>query len=225
MFGSTDLETRRKNGETYMDWKGRFAEKFKTLRKNMTGPETQNCWLDSYVQLQYDPTSRVMVTMPLIIYQIENGILTDLMEDELYGVEEDIEEGLLDELPVEELAEIKKDLEYCFSKLYMLNSMSENVEEQYEVKEYCYDSLGRKLPVGPSFEDVPMGGHVISCPICRACLNQYINDEKKIKCKAIGDIPEELNERKSFRCDHFEPDQSSFDYNLVMRLMENENKI
>ena len=83
----------------------------------MTGPETQNCWLDSYVELQDDPTSRVMVTMPLIMYQAEKGILTELMEDELYGVEEDIEDGLLDELPEEELVEIKKDLKYCFNKI------------------------------------------------------------------------------------------------------------
>jgi hypothetical protein len=117
MFGSADLKTRIKNGETYMDWKIRFAEKFKTLKANLTGPETQNCWLDGYVQLQYDSTARVMVTMPLIIHQIENGILTELMEDELYGVEEDIEDGLLDELPAEELAEIKKDLKYCFNLL------------------------------------------------------------------------------------------------------------
>lgn len=117
MFGSTDLKTRKDNGETYMDWKDDFAAKFSTLRSNLTGPESQNCWLDSYVQLQYDPTSRVMVTMPLIMYQIEKGILTELMEDELYGVEEDIEDGLLDELPAEELAEIKKDLEYCFKQL------------------------------------------------------------------------------------------------------------
>lgn len=86
-------------------------------------------------------------------------------------------------------------------------------------KEYCYDKSGKAWPVGPSFIDGPMGGHVLSCPICRACKNQYLDDEKTLKCKAKGSIPHELNHGEVFACVGFDPDKNSIRYELVMSLI------
>lgn len=63
--------------------------------------------------------------------------------------------------------------------------------------EYCYDRFGNKQEVGPSFKDGPMGIKCLSCPICRACKNEYFIEERfELLCKAYGKIPEELDMRK-----------------------------
>ncbi len=87
--------------------------------------------------------------------------------------------------------------------------------------EYCYDIFGNKHEVGPSFKDIPMGVKCISCPICRTCKNQYFVEERfDLLCKARGKIPEELDMGKVFKCEFYEPDESSPYYALVKTLME-----
>ena len=49
----------------------------------------------------------------ILLYELEQGVLPEEMEGELYGTKDDLDEGLLDELPDVELNEIKKDLEHC----------------------------------------------------------------------------------------------------------------
>lgn len=113
MFGNLDLETRIKE-ETYMHWKEDFNSSLKFHDPKYGVRAFQNHWLYDWCQeLQEDPTGRVMVVLPLLLYELEQGVLPVEMEGELYGTKDDLDEGLLDELPEVELKEIKKDLEYC----------------------------------------------------------------------------------------------------------------
>lgn len=87
--------------------------------------------------------------------------------------------------------------------------------------EYCYDKNGVRHEVGPSMKDMPTGAKVISCPICRACLNQRNYEEHgyKPECAIMGKIPEIIGRGKVYRCEHYEANEDSFDYELVKKLM------
>jgi len=114
MFGSTDLKTRIEEQETYMAWKEDFETYLKYVEEDEEIRTTQEGWLyDWDPAIQNDPTGRVMVVLPLLLYELEQGVLPVEMEGELYGTKDDLEEGLLDELPEVELEEIKKDLKHC----------------------------------------------------------------------------------------------------------------
>jgi len=90
-------------------------------------------------------------------------------------------------------------------------------------KEYCYDKDGKRFEVGPSMKDGPMGAHVVSCPICRACQNQIFVEEKfELKCNVLEDIPQAIGRGEIFHCEHFNADRDSYDYELVKKLMEKE---
>ena len=114
MFGNLDLETRIKEEETYMQWKEEFNRNLKFHDSEKGIRALQNHWLyDWSSELQEEPTGRVMVVLPVLLYEVEQGILPVEMEGELYGTKDDLEDGLLDDLPEEELNEIKKDLQHC----------------------------------------------------------------------------------------------------------------
>lgn len=88
-------------------------------------------------------------------------------------------------------------------------------------KEYCYDVNGKRSEVGPSMKDGPMGAHVLSCPICRACQNQiFLEKEFDLKCAVLGDIPKDVGRGEIFRCAYFKADEGSYDYELVKKLIE-----
>lgn len=87
--------------------------------------------------------------------------------------------------------------------------------------EYCYDRFGNKYEAGSSFKGGPMGIKSISCPICRACKNEYFVEEGfELLYKAYGKIPEDVGKRRVFKCEHFIPDEESYDYELVKKFME-----
>lgn len=118
MFGSTDYEERKKNEETYAQWKDEFQEILKHTSNDWSAKKIQNFWLELWIgDDEDDPTYRVMIVLPLIVYQINKGILTKEMEEELYCTKEDFDDGFLDEIPETELNQIKKDLEFCFSRI------------------------------------------------------------------------------------------------------------
>lgn len=87
--------------------------------------------------------------------------------------------------------------------------------------EYCFDGLGRRLEVGPSFKDVPMGARFISCPICRACKHEKYDENSNRYCELKGQIPDAIENQEVFECDGFEGDPEEFSYDLVMKVMEN----
>lgn len=121
MFGKEDLEKRIEeviekypDRDTYMEWKRRYNKYYAHPAEART---LQNNWLWDKGGMQYDPADRVMVVMPLVLYQVELGCLSEEMEDELYGTKEDLEDGLLDDLDELEIELLKADLDYCFKKL------------------------------------------------------------------------------------------------------------
>lgn len=114
MFGSTDLKIRIEEQETYMAWKEDFATHLKYHEPELGIRSLQESWLyDWDMDIQNDPTGRVMVVLPILLYELEQGVLPVEMEGELYGTKDDLDEGLLDELPEVELKEIRKDLAHC----------------------------------------------------------------------------------------------------------------
>lgn len=114
MYGNRDLEKRIEEQETYADWKEWLAEMLQSHDTKNGVRAIQHRWLsDLDPELQVDPTGRVMVVLPILLYELEQGVLPEEMEGELYGTKDDLDDGLLDELPDVELNEIKKDLEHC----------------------------------------------------------------------------------------------------------------
>lgn len=87
--------------------------------------------------------------------------------------------------------------------------------------EYCYDKNGVRHEVGPSMKDMPTGAKVISCPICRACLNQRQYEEHgyQPECAVLHPIPEDIDMGRVYQCEYYEADKDSFDYDLVKKLM------
>lgn len=117
MFGSRDYETRKAEEITYMHWREDFLQLTEERSKGAPAATIEANWLYEMLDYQHHPANRIMATLPLIVYEVKNNILSENMTDELYFAREDYEKGLLDCLPKEELEEIKKDLEYCFSNL------------------------------------------------------------------------------------------------------------
>lgn len=114
MYGNTDIEKRIEEEETYMQWKEEFKRNLKFHDPEKGVRVLQYHWLCDWSQeLQEEPTGRVMVVLPILMYELKQGVLPVEMEGELYGTKDDLEDGLLDELPDEELNEIKNDLQYC----------------------------------------------------------------------------------------------------------------
>lgn len=104
--------------------------------------------------------------------------------------------------------------------------------EHWNRKEYWTDKNGVEHELSSSMTLMPDVVETISCPICRACLNQRIDIVKMkngreighIYCTKIGEIPEDIAEGIFFRCDHFEENKKSFDYELVKKLMKGDAK-
>lgn len=98
-------------------------------------------------------------------------------------------------------------------------------EEHWNRKEYWTDENGTEQELSSSMTLMPDCTEVISCPICRACLNQKFNEKELcIYCQKLGDIPEDIGMGKIFQCDSFEENRESYDYPLVKKLMKENNK-
>lgn len=102
---------------TYFEWKEQYFTRVNESKKPYPPKVLQNNWLWDLGGMQYDPVDRALVVMPLILHEVELGCLSEEMEGELYGTQEDLEEGLLDTLFEEELESMREDLKYCFEKL------------------------------------------------------------------------------------------------------------
>lgn len=97
--------------------------------------------------------------------------------------------------------------------------------------EYCFDGLGIRREVGPSFKDIPLGFKVLFTPICDACKNKYREEidliyatTMKRKCKVKGEIPSEILHDQVCYCENFIPDKDSIRYELVMQEIEEYKK-
>lgn len=89
------------------------------------------------------------------------------------------------------------------------------------MKEYYYNEKGVKHEVGSSMKLMSDGAKCISCPICRACKNELVDVGKwTIICEKIGKIPKDIASGKKFKCKYFTEDKKSYDYDLVMKLIQ-----
>lgn len=77
---------------------------------------------------------------------------------------------------------------------------------------------GEKQEISSGFHIIPGGDRVLSCPICCAC-KHHIFDEKHIcwTCDAFNPQPEDVSCGRSYQCETFEIDESSYDYEMVKR--------
>ena len=90
--------------------------------------------------------------------------------------------------------------------------------------EYCFDKYGNRHEVGPSFKDIPMGVEVTFCPICRACKNEVFNEQKFVlECRVKGEQPKDIIFNKVCYCDSFDGNENSYDYDIVMKQIEEYN--
>lgn len=94
-------------------------------------------------------------------------------------------------------------------------------KEFWMEKEYWYDENGVEHKLSSSMMCVPGGARIISCPICRACLNQKYDEKKEdLYCEVYGEIPEKVGEGDIFQCKYYLADENSHFYSLIKKLME-----
>lgn len=85
---------------------------------------------------------------------------------------------------------------------------------------------GVKREVSPSFMwDCAEVNHCLACQTCCACKNIYYKEisleeggiTRDRMCKKYGRPPEKIDMCEEFLCDGFESDETSYDYEMVMR--------
>ncbi len=90
-----------------------------------------------------------------------------------------------------------------------------------EEVEYYYGKDGKKYELGSGFKDIPGSAHIVSCPICRACIHQKMtNDYKKLYCDVREVVPKEIDEGEIYQCELYKPDEKSIYYPYVKKEIE-----
>ena len=103
---------------TYKDMKELFLE-FAEQRKFTTGEQADISWLSEFDENRLKEAERLNVILPLIKWCVENDLLTEELEDELYLYYEDYTCGRLDGILAEyEAEEVIKDLTGCYKKVF-----------------------------------------------------------------------------------------------------------
>lgn len=99
-------------------------------------------------------------------------------------------------------------------------------KEHWNRKEYWKDKDGIEHELSSSMTLMPDCTEIISCPICRACLHEKFNEkEMYLYCEKLGNIPEDIGMGQVFQCDYFKANKESYDYPLVKKLMQENNKV
>ena len=74
-----------------------------------------NAWLGDCDDSQLEEAERLNMILPVIKWSIEYGIMTDILEDELYLYYEDYTNGKLDDILADyETEEVIADLVWCY---------------------------------------------------------------------------------------------------------------
>ncbi len=90
----------------------------------------------------------------------------------------------------------------------------------YDAKEHCYyylDEKKQRCYTSAGFIEIPGCAKVISCPICRACINQICVNYRPM-CGLLNKFNIDLDVLggRKFLCKYFKPNKDSYDYELVM---------
>ena len=103
---------------TYKGMTDIFLERAR-LSKFSTGEQADTSWLSEFNENQLEEAERLNVILPLIKWCVENDLLTEELEDELYLYYEDYTCGRLDGILAEyEAEEVIKDLTGCYKKVF-----------------------------------------------------------------------------------------------------------
>lgn len=95
-------------------------------------------------------------------------------------------------------------------------------EFEYDSKkiEYYYDKDGNKYELGSGFKDIPGSAHVVSCPICRACIHEQMTEDYHLYCDIRKIVPKEIDEGEIYQCEWYKPDEKSIYYQYVKQEIE-----
>lgn len=105
---------------TYMDEKKNFDGKMESRKRfgqgDFTrGGDAQATWLYDKGAMQYDERDRLITLLPLIRYEVEHGILTEELHDEVELYYEDYKAGKFDGLLAEEeIGAVEEDLFWSY---------------------------------------------------------------------------------------------------------------
>ncbi len=103
------------------------------------------------------------------------------------------------------------------------------IDYYFDAKEHCFyylDENNNKCYTSAGF--IFLGGdfsEFISCPICRACLNQYIDESiNALRCKAYIKPPARTWHGMIYSCPEFIINKKSSNYKLVAKLVKGEQE-
>lgn len=95
-----------------------YKELVETKFKNDTDMRNvEYNWLNDSPDMQYEPQDRVLIILPLAVFELKRNKLSEEMYWEVLGSKDDLDAGLLDVLPIEELTLIRDDIEYCIGEI------------------------------------------------------------------------------------------------------------